>query len=285
VRPKPVARWILGLSIVSIAYAGCTAEQPVVGSSGSSNACSKGAITTYQVGSVGVGRRAGGFALSLDSADMVDTRAKLLATTNFGAGGTVSTPIAISDIVAPLDAAVLSGIHVFYAAPQFGSSSYAALKLSAAELAALVTWVEQGGVLIAACDSSLVDDVCTTFGHEVRNPSYMPTVPATGQAGHPLFDGPFGASVSGIRQSRDQSYFIDTTGTTVVGQDTPPTNPLPIPPPNPTILVESRSCGHIVYIGDADMISDLELSSGTGIVNDNDRFLGNLFAYAGSMIP
>jgi hypothetical protein len=48
------------------------------------------------------------------------------------------------------------------------------------------------------------------------------------------------------------------------------------------VLVQSLGSGRALFLSDVDLISNASLTAGNTIGNNNDRFLGNLFAFAGS---
>jgi len=222
-----------------------------------------------KVGSVVNSR--GGSGWTLDGSNMTVTRSKLLSSANFGAGGTVSSPITITDTAGTsgsINAALLANFNVLFIG-YFPTGTF-----TAAELAAIQTWVNGGGALIATCDSASFADVCSAFGHTPTTGAISPVVPTAVGATHPVFAGPFGTAPS-ITMQFTQGFFPSANGATVIGQDSSVA-------PNATVLVQTLGSGRALFLSDVDLISNFSLSVGTTISNNNDRFLGNLFAFAGS---
>ena len=225
--------------------------------------------------------RFGGDGWSLDGQQMIATRDKLLDTANFGVNGTVRTSIRITDTAAnqgSLSAALLSDFDLFFIGylNDFSPNAF-----TQAELDALQTWVSGGGILIVTCDDVDHDAVCEQFGYMPTGPVMPPALPAATQAGHPLFDGPFGV-VSEVGMSSPYGSFPQPVVDTVLGVDST------IQPAGAAILIEKTlGLGRVIILGDVDMITGLGGLSvnDAGIHNDNDRFLGNLFAYAIGLIP
>jgi len=224
---------------------------------------------TINVGSVADSRGASGW--TLDGTNQSQARAKLLNTANFGAGGTVSSAIAITDTAVPITAGTLASLNVFYIG-YFPNGTFAA-----GELSALQTWVNAGGTVITTCDDGSHADVCSLFGHTTTTQATSPTVPTVAGASHPIFAGPFGAAAS-VNMAFTQGFFTTTTGATVLGVDSSGSN-------NPTVMIQAVGAGRVIFLSDVDMIansSSSTLSAGSGISNGNDRLLANLFAFAGN---
>jgi len=70
-----------------------------------------------------------------------------------------------------------------------------------------------------------------------------------------------------------QYIFEETGGFTVLGEDQNG---------GPVVLERLLGDGRVVFFTDVDMVSNDTLSAGSGISDDNDRFLGNVFAYLAS---
>ncbi len=104
-----------------------------------------------------------------------------------------------------------------------------------------------------------------------------PTIPTPGSTSHPVFRGPFGA-VTTLDMYGNEATFDVTAGATILATDSSPAKA-------PTILVRQFGLGKIVFLSDVDMISNYTGTAGATITNQNDRFLGNLFAFAGSITP
>jgi len=222
-------------------------------------------VFAIEVGSVADSRF--GYGWTLDGSEMTQTRAKLLETMNFGPAGTVSEAIHITDVAGEIDYTVLSQFDVFFIGYLWDDSVNA---FSNSELVALQDWVSAGGTMVVTCDDSDYDDVCDAFGLVPSavdaNPPVNPTVAGSS---HPVFDGPFGMP-SALEMSGTIGYFEDVGGFTILARDQDL---------NPVVLEDQIGAGRVIAFTDVDIISDYTLSAGTGIDNDNDEFLGNLFAY------
>ncbi|RLA18671.1 MAG: hypothetical protein DRQ56_07025 [Gammaproteobacteria bacterium] len=221
--------------------------------------------------------RFGGAGWNLDGVQMVTTVAKLLEPANFSSTGTVKTAINITSTGAnqgDVNAVLLSAFDIFFIGWLSDSSPNA---FTAAELAALENWVMGGGVLIVTCDDSTHDAVCEYLGYPSTASATPPTVPAAAGVGHALFDGSFG-TVTSVLMTGATGSIPNTVGATVLGEDSTSGSP------RATILEKQVGAGTIMFMSDIDMITNYgELSAGTGINNDNDRLLGNLFEYAISL--
>lgn len=217
-----------------------------------------------------------GTTYGMDGASMANTRAKLLNTSNFGASGTVPRPVTISATapnVGDVTTTLLSSVDIFFIGWFTDSSPRA---FSASELAAFQSWVNAGGTMIVTCDDSNHDTVCASFGHPATNgsPSINPIVPTAAGSSSPIFNGPFG-TVTAISMNGNQGAFTVTTGATVLAQDSTAGTPLP------TVLFHQYGAGRVIFLGDVDLVSGAA-TNGAGITSQNDKFLGNLFAYAAS---
>lgn len=230
-----------------------------------------------RVGSVAESRF--GQSWTLDGPQMVNTRAKLLNAANFGPGGTVPRSITIIDTAATVgsvDATLLSGVDVFFIGYLNDANANA---FTSAELTAFQTWVNAGGTMIVTCDDSSYDAVCAFFGHPATSgsPGINPTVPTAAGAAHPTFNGSFGV-VSAINEAGTQGAFTVTAGATILANDSTPVTPLP------NVLIQQFGSGRIVFLADVDMIANAA-TAGATITSQNDRFLGNLFAFAAGFGP
>jgi len=208
---------------------------------------------------------------TLDGTDMVDTRAKILQATNFGPGGTYPEALTIMDIAGAITPAVLTNIDVFFVG-FFDDASVNAF--TANEENALIQWVTNGEIIILTCDSSTFDQLCTAFGHPNDGTGSSPFNVEATQVNHPLFNGPFG-SMTTINAAGSIGYFATPNGATVLARESSGSA-------FPAIMEQTMGSGLVLLLGDVDTISTFGgfLSAGTGISTDNDKFLGNLFAYA-----
>lgn len=227
-----------------------------------------GAAAQIRVGSIADSRGGGGW--TLDGGNMTNTRAKLLNAANFGSSGVASPAIQITDIAGTVDASALANLDVLFIG-YFPTGTF-----SGAELAAMQTWVNAGHTIIATCDDASFSDVCTTFGHTPTTSASPPVHPTVAGSTHPIFNGPFGL-VASINMAGTEGYFPSTGGATVLGVDSSGS-------PLATVMLQSFGSGRVIFVVDVDMLSDFTVSAGPAISNGNDRFLGNVFAFAGSAI-
>ena len=229
-----------------------------------------GAVASIQVGSIASSRF--GTAWTLDGAEMANTRAKLLNPANFGAGGTVSTPIVITDTgaaVGSVTPALLSSFNVFFIGWLGDASANA---FTPAELTALQTFASNGGTLIVTCDDTAHDAVCASLGYPISESSTPPFNATLAGAASPVFNGPFG-SVATVNASGNYGFYATTAGTTIIAQDSNGA-------PRATMLLQSIGSGRIIYLADVDLVANAA-TLGSTITTANDRLLGNLFAMAG----
>jgi hypothetical protein len=211
---------------------------------------------------------------TLDGSEMTNTRAKLLNTANFGAGGIATRAINIIDTagtVGSVNASLLAGCDVFFIGYLDDANANA---FTNAELTAMMTWTNGGGTMIITCDDTNYDATCSFFGHpaDPSNSGTNPTVPTAAGAASPIFNNVFG-TVTAIDEVGTQGTFTSAAGATVLAQDSA------TPTPHPTVLMQSFGSGRAVLMADVDLVAN-GLSAGAGISNQNDRFLGNLFAFA-----
>ena len=230
--------------------------------------------TPLRVGSVADARF--GTAWTLDGSELANTRAKLLNPANFGVGGTFQRPISITDTAATpgsIDAGLLAAYDVFFIGFLDDGNANA---FTAAELTALQTWVTGGGTLIVTCDDPGHDAVCASFGYAVQEPAVNPETPVGAGVGHPIFAGPFGA-VPTFDMAGNQGFFTTTAGATVLAQDSTA---------QPVFLFKAIGAGRVILFADVNIIGGFGgTSDGATITTNNDRVLGNLFAFAGSPTP
>jgi len=216
-----------------------------------------------------------GTAWTLNGANGVNLRAKLLNATNFSPTGTQQTTFTIVDSFGAsgsITAASLlsNGCEVFF------QGYVEDTNVTAAELTAIVNWVNvDGGILISTADTSDYNAFPVAFGYETTNS--LATIWDVTDAGlvHPMFDGPFGTA-SSLLTNADKVRFDSSTGATVLADITViGVNP-------PTILDRPSSNGHAVFIGDVDVLTT-EISSGNGNNTSQDHATLNLFAFAADM--
>jgi hypothetical protein len=127
--------------------------------------------------------------------------------------------------------------------------------------------------MVITCDDFDHDAICIAFALSIANANATPPVnPTVTGATRPMFNGPFGTP-SELAMAGNAPYFDDTGGYAVLAEDQGG---------NPVVLEALIGEGRVVALSDVDMLSNDTLSDGSGIENDNDRFLGNLFAYLAS---
>ena len=230
-----------------------------------------GAAAPIQVGSIANSRF--NTSWTLDGSEMANTRAKLLNPANFGAGGTVGSPIVITDTgaaVGSVTPALLSSFNLFFIGWLTDSSPNA---FTPAELTALQGYAASGGTLIVTCDDTGHDAVCASLGFPVSGGSTPPFTPTAAGAASAVFNGPFG-TVASVNASGNFGFYATTTGTTVIAQDSEAV-------PRATMLLQTIGSGRIIYLADVDLVANAA-SAGATITTANDRMLGNLFAITGA---
>jgi hypothetical protein len=225
---------------------------------------------TIRVGSITDARF--GTSWTLDGSSMSTTRAKLLATSNFGSGGTVIQSIQITDTgaaVGSVTPALLSGFDVFFV----GWLDDANVNhFTPAEITSFQGFVASGGYMIVTCDDPSHAAVCNAFGLTVSNSAVNPMLPTPAGTANGAFNGPFGV-VASFNMALTQGFFSGAVGGTILAQDSSVS-------PKPVMVLNPVSGGRVILMADVDILSNNTLSSGTGIANGNDRLLGNLFALA-----
>jgi hypothetical protein len=237
--------------------------------------CATAAAQALRVGSVTDTRFTDDW--TLDGSQMTNTRAKLLNAANFGPGGIASRSIQITDTagsVGSVNAALLANFDVFFIGYLDDPNANA---FTGAELNAMMTWVNGGGTMIVTCDESNYDAVCSSFGHPATSgsPGINPIVPTAAGAAHPIFSNVFG-TVTAINETGTKGAFTSSAGATVLAQDSTAGTPLPV------VMIQTFGAGRVIFLADVDLIAN-SLSGGAGISNQNDQFLGNLFAFVGGL--
>ncbi len=219
------------------------------------------------IGSVSVDRTFAYY--DLDGGALSNTLLKLNNPANFGEGGIVDQPNATSHETAEITEALLSQYDLFFIGWIYDFSNYS---LTLAELDAMESWVNNGGNMIITSDDPNHDAVAEHFGYPVSNQGSNPYAVEPGQENHPIFDGPFGL-INSLNSAQTRGYYANTAGATVLARDVNG---------NATILEKNVGSGIIVLIGDVCTVGNLTVSFGDGIINNNDIFVGNLFAYLGA---
>jgi trimeric autotransporter adhesin len=204
---------------------------------------------------------------TLDGAQMVDSRAKLLNPANFGAAGTVKKTIIITDLAATITPVILSQFDVFF-------MGYMPNSFGAGEITAMMNWVNGGGVMIVTADDQFDNQLAAAIGYSMPSGSKPPGTTAPNGAGttHPVFVGPFG-TVSSIVGAGSQGYFFgNPAGQVALGYDAG--NGIF------TVFEVTYGSGRFLVCSDVDFF-DTGLTAGGTINpgNGDEVFLGNVFAY------
>ena len=264
---KTTAKVLAGAALV-IALAGCSdialrgiiAQQVTTGS---------GAPPTIRVLSMDVSRSS---AWTLNGANMVTARSKLLNPLNFGPNGTVKKTITITDTTATITVGLLSNYDVLF----IGYVPNAVF--SGAELTAMQNWVSSGGVIIATSDDGTHDAVTTAFGYQVAASPASDYYAYPNGGSPPVFNGPFGTA-SFVYGAFNIGFWFTLSGVTLLGSGFDYNSTA-----YSSVLELHWGAGKVIMLADVNYISDdtLVFSAGNGISPSvgNDVFLGNLFAYA-----
>lgn len=228
---------------------------------------------------IAAGRDPRGYTIDCDS-QAREVQGLLRDTDNFGSGGIVDQRVAIKDMVPTIDAAYLADVDVLVDGWVFDSPDGGAF--APAEIAAIETWVEAGGVLIAAEDWLEADALGTLFGAPTTNNAatcvHTPTEPGDGSRGacptfeaaapnHPVVNGPFGDwAGTSLNTSGTVGHFgIDPAGFTVIAENNAG---------QATVISRRVEAGRVILVSDEGL---LRTESYDG---SNATFVANLFAYA-----
>ena len=190
----------------------------------------------------------------------------LASSANFGAGGTVSTGISVVAGSNTIDATYLSQGQIFF------SGFLADGTYTGPELAALDTWVQAGGILIATTDDPGFDDVASFYGLTVTGAGNATWNVANGV--HPIMNGPFGSVGSSISATGSIGYF--TTGSLLPGDTILATDSVN---GSPTVVLRAHGGGHILFTSD-EGIFRANMTGGGAISTPNDILAANVFAWA-----
>ena len=206
---------------------------------------------------------------TLNGGSLAPTDQILANASNFGLGGTYSSSISVGAANATIDAAYLAQGSVLFDGfvPDGG--------YTAGELAAINTWVNGGGILIATSDNASYDDVSNYYGL---------TIGGTGNAtwnvadqSHEIMNGPFGLVGNNgdpLSASGAISYFDSaslTVGDVVLANDSVSGEP--------TVVLRAQGSGWILFTSD-EGIFRTNMTGGGTIATANDRLAANIFAWA-----
>jgi hypothetical protein len=219
---------------------------------------------TLDIGSVANSRGALGW--TLDGTSMSATLQKLQNPANFGAGGTFAHATTITHVSGSITQAVLSPFDVFFIG-WFPDGTF-----TNAELQAMYNWVNNGGHMLITADDPNHDAVATYFGYPSTSAANSPHYPVAGQTNHPVFTSPFG-TLSSFNSGGAIGYFSNPSGATILAKDAYGTKV--------TLMEKNVGAGKIIFSSDVDMFTTAygAISSGNAISNNNDKLMGNIFAY------
>lgn len=205
-----------------------------------------------------------------------ETNALLPDTNNFGLGGAYPSSFSLVSNSTTIDAAYLSQGRIFVDGGVNDSA------WSTAELNALTTWVNNGGVLIASADGSSTDDVANHFGLLLGGQT-APTWQVSDSL-HPIMNGHFGSvgnngdpiANNGSRfayfnpASLDPDDKVIATGSAGSSQ--------------PTMVLRQVGGGWVLFTGDEGIFRG-NMSGGGVISTPNDILVANIFAWAAEQLP
>ncbi|MEM0997724.1 MAG: T9SS type B sorting domain-containing protein [Bacteroidota bacterium] len=222
---------------------------------------------------------------TLDGSRMINhTRAKLTNLNNFGPTGTYRKTIIITDAfsssgsltqVTSLD----TGSIFFFGSFNELSNSYQRITL--AEVDSLYAWSLRGGKLIITSGQELSGfyrsrQLNGKWGYNLVEQSPTTLIPTLDSRSTDLFSGPFGSVNQAQQGGSLQSVFNLIPPDAVVLA----TNILGIP----SLVLDCKTLD--LLVSDVDVYTDLGgLTFGTGLVNDQDRFLANTFAFMDRLQP
>lgn len=228
---------------------------------------------------IAAGRDPRGYTIDCDSQGR-EVQGLLRDTANFGSGGIVEQRVAIKDMVATIDSAYLADVDVLVDGWVFDAPNVGAF--APAEIAAIETWVEAGGVLIATEDWLEADALGTLFGAATINDTdtcvHTPSEPGDGTRGacrtfeasapnHPVVNGPFGDWAGTLL---DTSGTVGHFGAAPAGFDVVAENS----DGNATVISRRVEAGRVILLSDEGLLRT-ESYGGS-----NETFVANLFAYA-----
>jgi hypothetical protein len=228
---------------------------------------------------IAAGRDPRGYTVDCDS-QAREVQGLLRDTDNFGTGGIVDQRLAIKDMVPTIDSAYLADVDVLVDGWVFDAPDGGAF--APAEITAIETWVEAGGVLIAAEDWLEADALGTLFGAPTTNSAatcvHTPTETGDGSRGacptfgsaapnHPVVNGPFGDwAGTSLNTSGTVGHFgVDPAGFTVIAENAAG---------QATVISRRVEAGRVILISDEGLLRT-ESYGGS-----NATFVANLFAYA-----
>ena len=212
-------------------------------------------------------------AYSLDGAFMSEgLKLKLQSGNNFGPNGIIDCNLALKKLPKIQSLETITDCNcdmVFVPTVNNGSTNPPGSSIIPKPI---LETVKQWSLL---CKQNLViifQEETKVWGYELKSGNKNPHKPIENSISNLIFDGPFGEVDSVIQGGSFQGYFTDfpVTGAEVLVAGT-----------NGSMTVGLDLATNDIMIGDIDMFctsSIGQVSSGSGIINQNDRFVLNLFA-------
>ncbi len=206
---------------------------------------------------------------SLDTTQFANTRTKLTSATDSVDGWSVTIGYETA-----LSASTLQQYDAFWVGwvddPPHPSG------LTDADLAVLTAYMNTGGIVFVGCDDPGHDRLCANFGTHAIATAPATFAPSTAGLVHPIFTGPYG-NVRAYLSSGAVSQFSPISSTA---------NVLALDPTGvPVFAIQPVGAGKLVMSADVDVFGAI-ISTGPGFTgSDNDRLLGNLFAWIDNTLP
>ncbi|MGC1441671.1 MAG: cadherin-like domain-containing protein, partial [Burkholderiaceae bacterium] len=209
---------------------------------------------------------------TLNGGFLAPTDAILANAANFGPGGVIDNTISVAATSTTIDAAYLAQGLVLFDGETLDSS------YTAAELAAIDTWVNAGGILISTNENTSYDPISESY-----------TLPIVGNGStsflvannvHPVMNGPFGSvgPVGGSFAAAGAIGYFDAAalqpGDIRLANDSLSGQP--------TIVLRPVGSGFILFTSDEGIFRAGMTGDGT-ISTPNDILVANVFAWASSV--
>ena len=208
---------------------------------------------------------------TLNGGQLTPTDEILADPAHFGPTGTVASSVTIGPPNGNIDATYLNSGQILF------HGFVPDANVTSDELDAIQTWVQGGGILISTSDSPSFDAISDRYGLRVTtttNPVWNDVTSGT----HEIMNGPFGLVGGPITATGAISYFSSgITGADVILARDSVTN-------QPTMLIRQDGNGLILFTSDEGIFR--AGVSNDGVINtDNERLIGNIFAWAIGQIP
>ncbi|MFK7732564.1 MAG: beta strand repeat-containing protein, partial [Pseudomonadales bacterium] len=211
---------------------------------------------------------------TLNGGSLTPTDAIIANVSNFGTSGTYQSAISIIAADSTIDAAYLAQGSVLFNG--FVSDG----NWTVAELTALDTWVQAGGVLITTSDAANYDAVSASYGLVIGGTAASTWLVADQTAD--IMNGPFGlVGTNGSAFSALGSISYFTTASLAPGDQVLATDSVS---GEPTMVLRQLGSGWILFTSD-EGIFRASMSGGGAIATANDRLAANVFAWAADQVP